>query len=216
MEVLEEKKKKVQKFEELRKKRYLPTIDEDKKEQIMQSIEKLNTKKVKRLISKKHESTEPLEEWDPTEAQVLDARVKGKEYLEYMRSLKKKEKSGTKSAEDLSRIDDKTGSIMSENKEKPVFKNYMKDVRSILAKKNDLRSLKNVINDTYLSENVKRDQIKAQSSYWEEKAKRIEEGLKIKKKKENGKKDENNKDDMDEINELYLNSVKAKLALFKD
>lgn len=120
----------------------------------------------------------------------------------------------------MSRIEEKTGSILSEKNEKPALKNYMKDVRQVLAKKNDFRAIKNLIEDNSMSEIDKRDKIKAQSSYWELKAQRIEQALKYKKNKEITKRTGDaqtteNKDEIDEINELYLNSVKAKLALFK-
>ena len=216
-EYIEEKKKRVEDFEKRRKEHYLPVIDEEKKQQVQKEISKQNSHKVKRLISKKHEDVEPLEEWDPKEADAMDQKVKGREYLEFVHGLKKKEP-GTQSEENMSKIDDKTKSVMSENKEKG--KHYMKDVRGVLAKKNDLRSLKNVINDSSISENVKRDQIKIQSAFWEEKARMKEEGLKYNLKRNNEKKkrgdvEENNKDEIDDINELYLNSIKAKLALFK-
>ena len=220
-ESLQEKKQRIKSFEKKRKERYLPTINEDKKEQVLTEIEKLRSHKVKRLISKKHaDDKEPMGEWDPREAESLDPRTKGKEYLEYVRGLKKKENGGTRSAEDLSRIEEK----VSEKQEKPI--NYMKDekVRALLSKKNELKALKNMVDDSSVSENIKRDYIKAQAATWEEKARMKEEVLKLKPKKkqekegkEGGKEKEEreNNDEVDEINELYLNSVKAKLALFK-
>lgn len=223
-EILDEKKNKVQSFEKKRKELFLPKINEDKKEQVKNEIQKLNSHKIKRLISKKHEDVEPLEEWDPREAEAMDPRVKGKEYLEYVRGLKKKE-SGTKSAEDLSRIEEK-GSTLSEKEKVRKPDNFLKDKKVIawLSKdqKCDLKSLKNIVNDASISENDKRDLIKAQAATWEEKARMKEEELRLKPKnmkKEKKDKKANEipgyKDDFDEINELYLKSVKAKLALFK-
>lgn len=219
-EFQEEKKKRAELFEKKRKEHYLPTIDEDKKEQVQNEISKLNNHKIKRLISKKRvEESAHLEEWDPAEAEILNPRAKGMEYLEYMRGLKKKE-TGSKSVDDLRSIEDKSGATISEAKDKKP-KNYLKEVRGILAKKNDMRFLKNILNDSSISENLKRDQIKIQAAFWEEKARMKEEGLKFigkktDRKEKDGKKEEGMKDDIDEINELYLNSVKAKLALFQD
>lgn len=222
-ESLQEKKQRIKSFEKKRKEKYLPTINEDKKEQVLTEIEKLRSHKVKRLISKKHaDDKEPLGEWDPREAESLDPRTKGKEYLEYVKGLKKKENGGTRSAEDLSRIEEKAAGEKPEKK--PI--NYMKDekVRALLSKKNELKALKNIVDDSSVSENIKRDYIKAQAANWEEKARMKEEVLKLKpKKKEDkegkeagkGKEEGENNDEVDEINELYLNSVKAKLALFK-
>ena len=226
-EFQEEKRKRVENCEKRRKELFLPKIDEDKKEEVDKEIAKLKSHKVKRLISKKHQDVEPLEEWDPREAEAMDQKVKGKEYLAYVHELKKKE-NGSKSVDDLSKIEDKNGSVLSDNREKPIKRiNYMKEVRGVLAKKNDLKSLKNLINDSSLSENFKRDQIKAKAAYWEEKARMKEDEIRLKpkkKKNEKGKgkekgkdekREDDNKDEYDEVNQLYINSVKAKLALFK-
>jgi hypothetical protein len=93
----------------------------------------------------------------------------------------------------------------------------MKDqkVQKVISKKkNDLKIIENLIKDDKISENLKRDQVKAQTEYWEEKAKIKEISRKIKKPNEANKVDIN--DEIEEINELYLNSVKAKLALFNE
>ena len=145
-----------------------------------------------------------------------DPRKKGLEYLEEVRKLKKPIKS-SRSVDNLSsKQKDGDTSILPKDKSVKAI-DYMKDerVRKILTKKkNELKQLESLLKDTNVSENLKRDQVKAQAEYWEEKARIKEQARKIKKPYDSAKVDVN--DEIEEINELYLNSVKAKLALFNE
>lgn len=175
-------------------------------------MERLKKKKDKNDSTSEVDNDEDA--FDPSNYQY-DPRKKGLEYLDEVRKLKKPIKSSRSVDNVSSKQKDGDTSILPKDKSVKVI-DYMKDVRvkKVVGKKNELKQLESLLKDSNISNNLKRDQVKAQADYWEEKAKIKEQARKIKKPYESAKMDVN--DEIEEINELYLNSVKAKLALFNE
>lgn len=188
---------KIKEFQEKIKKDYFPQIDPQKKQNMEQKIFKLKHPAFKFFIPKDAKnqllSEESLENYNAGEKNPKDI---GKSYLAFAKSHKKFP-SNSRSLEKIETTDEKNSLKSSK------YENYLKKIKVNTSKKDELDPL---LKDNSISAHDKKEKIFAKADKWEHEAERKELLNKIK-----GKFDDN-----EEVDELRVKAIKAKLALIQN
>jgi len=192
------------------KEKHLPKVDPQKELELMSMVEKLNNRNKKK--NRKLPGSVDEDDFDD----YTHGRKLGDDYLKAARELGRKNlmsKTVAPSATVSEKTNDdnfRASELLKSESSAPVLKkrNYLADLR----KENKLntvdKSVDIIIKNKDLDHKVKKELLKSEVEKLEEKAKRLEM-----KKKFAVKKSESNQGQDDEVDQMYINAIKAKLEM---